>query len=291
MRPIKGKEKALKYYSQTTETKDYVKMYEKGYSKYPANLIRLNIILKRLRKFKINSILDVGCGSCGPMKKLLQEGYKVQGIDFSEKMIEEGGKVLEKSGFSSKLISIGDLEKDSSLPNKKFDSVIALGVFPHILNEKKALSNIRKRLKKGGKAFIEFRNDLFAVYTLNQYSVDFFLNRVVLKKILPKKILRELEEFYSIRFRTHKQIRKDYGKISYDEVLAKFHNPLNIGSELFFPNKFSIDNIHFYHYHALPPIFQSRYPKLFNELSLKLEKPNDWRGYLMASAFVVEATY
>jgi len=50
-----------------------------------------------------------------------------------------------------------------------------------------------------------------------------------------------------------------------------------------------LSDIHFYHYHALPPIFQSKHPQLFRELSLKLENPSDWKGYLMASAYVVEA--
>lgn len=39
---------------------------------------------------------------------------------------------------------MGDVENIKSLPKKKYDAVIALGVFPHILNEKKALVNIKK---------------------------------------------------------------------------------------------------------------------------------------------------
>jgi hypothetical protein len=64
---------------------------------------------------------------------------------------------------------------------------------------------------------------------------------------------------------------------------------LTIEDEIFKPNGFSVNKIHFYHYHALPPIFENKYPGLFQELSLRLEKPNDWKGYLMASAYVVEA--
>ena len=59
--------------------------------------------------------------------------------------------------------------------------------------------------------------------------------------------------------------------------------------EIFNPVGFHVDRIHFYHYHALPPIFEKKNPELFRELSLKMEKPDDWRGYFMASAFVVEA--
>jgi hypothetical protein len=148
---------------------------------------------------------------------------------------------------------------------------------------------MRKRLNKKGLVLIEFRNDLFAAYTLNKYSLDFFLNRVIDLSSLPDYIAEELINFYSERLKVDKPDRKEKGKISYTDILAKFHNPLNIEDELFRPTEFSIVKIHFYHYHALPPIFENKYPKLFRELSLKMEKPNDWRGYLMASAYVVEA--
>lgn len=287
MEQKQGKEKAKDYYDQ--EAKDYIKMYQDGYDQYPANLIRINFIIERLKKNNVRTILDVGCGTCGPMIKLLKDGFDVKGFDFSKDMVERGKKELEKVGYDPELISFADLEDDQNLPHGKFDTIIALGVFPHILHEKKALSNMRKLLNPKGLVFIEFRNDLFAALTLNKYSLDFFLNRVVDMNSLPKDVQDEVIGFYSERLKVDKPVKKEDGKIAYTDILAKFHNPLSIGDELFKPCDFSIVNIHFYHYHALPPIFENKYPKLFRELSLKLEKPNDWRGYLMASAFVIEA--
>src|SRR5207302_4314652 len=120
-----GKEKARQYYNQ--ENKDYLKMYQRNYHEYPANLIRLNIVLRRLKENRIQSVLDAGCGSCGPMRKLLKEGFKVTGFDFSKEMIVEGKKVLKKSGFDPNLIFTADLENWSVIPNRKFDAIIALG--------------------------------------------------------------------------------------------------------------------------------------------------------------------
>ncbi len=282
-----GKEKARKYYDQ--EAKDYVMMYKEGYTKYPANLIRLNFIVERLRKIGVRTVLDVGCGTCAPMIRLLNEGFDVRGCDFSGEMINEGKKELETAGFDPCLISQADLEDDRSLPDEKFDAIMALGVFPHILNEGKALSNMRKRLNKGGRVLIEFRNDLFAAFTLNKYSLDFFLNRVIDLGSLSEDVRQDVVEFYSERLKVDKPEITETGKISYLDILAKFHNPLNIGEEIFKPAGFSIEKIHFYHYHALPPVFENRYPDLFRELSLKMEKTDYWKGYLMASAYVVEA--
>ena len=279
-----------KYYDQDTQIQNYFKMYEKGFETYPVNLLRIKIVEKRLKKFNIKSIFDIGCGSCGAMIRLLKDGYTVQGNDFSEKMIDSGKKNLIKAGYNPNLITVGNIEKPEILPKKKFDAVIALGVFPHLTNDKKTLRKIHKMLKNKGKVFIQFRNDLFSAFTVNQYSYDFFLNQVIEKKNLSRKILKELEKFYAKRFVNTKRIRIGEGKITYDKILAKFHNPLTVESELFTPTKFSVDKIHFYHYHALPPYFQNKYPKLFNKLSLKMEKENDWRGNLMASVFLVEAT-
>ena len=287
MNEQKGKQKAKEYYDQ--EAVDYIKQYQESYEGYPANLIRIKFIIERLKKNNVKTILDVGCGTCGPMIKLLKNGFAVKGFDFSKEMIEQGKKELEKAGYDPELIQFVDLEDESALPNEKFDAIIALGVFPHILDEDKALSNMRKLLNSNGLVFIEFRNDLFAAYTLNKYSLEFFINRVIDLNSLPQDIQDEVINFYSERLKVDKPIKKEDGKIAYTDILAKYRNPLSIGNELFIPCGFFVVDIHFYHYHALPPIFESTYPKMFRELSLKLEKTNDWKGYLMASAYVIEA--
>lgn len=222
-----GKDKAKKYYDQ--EAKDYIQMYREGYKEYPANLIRLNFIVERLKQNRVKTVLDAGCGTCGPMIRLLKEEFKVTGFDFSEEMAKEGRKELEKAGYDPNLIFQADLEDVTTLPNEKVDAIIALGVFPHILNEGKALSNMRKRLNKHGLVFIEFRNDLFAAYTLNKYSLDFFLNRVIDLSPLPEDISEKVINFYSERLKVDKPDRKEKGKIFYTDILAKFHNPLKIG--------------------------------------------------------------
>ena len=284
-----GKELAREYYDQ--ETKNYLQMYEKEYAGYPADLIRFQtIILKRLKNLKVKTVLDAGCGSCWPMRELLKNGFEVKGFDFSEKMIDEGKKVLANSGFDPDLISVGDIEKDSSLPKKRFDSAIALGIFTHLLDQKKALININKRLKSNGKALVQFRNDLFDSFTLNNYSYDFFLHSLIDIGKFPNAIRKDISDFYLKKLVIQNTSKKSTRKVSYNDVLARFSNPLTIEDELFKPCGFRLDKIHFYHYHALPPVFESKYPDLFKKMSISAESPNSWKGYFMASAFVVEAT-
>lgn len=282
-----GKQKARAYYDQ--ESGGYIKQYQEGYDRYPANLIRIKFIIEKLKKNNVRTVLDAGCGTCGPMIQLLREGFDVKGVDFSKEMVEQGKRELEKSGYNPELISTADVEEGSGLPEGTCDAVIALGVFPHIVDERRALLNINTLLNPDGCVFIEFRNELFAAMTLNTYSLDFFLNRVIDVRSFPQDVRDEVIDFYSERFQVDKPIREKDGRIRYEDILAKFRNPLCVERELFEPCNFALRGIHFYHYHALPPVFEKKYPKLFRDMSLRMEKPDDWKGYLMASAYVVEA--
>ena len=279
---------AREYYDQ--EAPEYKKMYEPGYEKYPANLIRLKLIIKRLKQNKSKTILDTGCGTAIPMIKLLKQGFDVNGFDYSKQMVEFGKNELISAKYSSNRIFHADLQKKNTMPNKKFDAILSLGVFPHIKNEKIALRNIKNCLNKKGKTYIEFRNELFATFSLNKYSADFFLNELIDIQEIPTKIKNELIDFYSKRFSIKRPTKQKNGRISYNEILAKFRNPLTIEEELFKPEKMKIDKIHFYHYHAMPPNFQNKYPELFIKLSKKLEKSDSWKGYFLSSAFVVESS-
>jgi len=281
------KERVKQYYNQ--ESSVYMDFYKKTWDEYPEQAIRLNFIIKILKQKKINNIYDVGCGTGGPMIKMLNNKIKAEGGDFAEKMVEEGKEELKKAGYNSNLLNKIDLEDRKTLPKKKYNSALALGVFPHILDQKKGLKNINFLLKKNGSAFISFRNDLFALSTLNEYSLDLFLNRLFNIKVFPKKIQQEVLKFYKDRLKTTVSIKKENGNVLYTSIMARFHNPLTLEEELFKPCGFKITKIHFYHYHALPSFFQKKYKKIYDNESLKLEHTNDWKGYFLASAFVVEA--
>lgn len=283
-----SKEFVEKYYDQ--EAVDYIHMYKENYLEYPANAIRLEMINKRLLESGVKSILDAGCGTCGPMMRFLKEGMSCVGFDFSAEMVDKGKKELEKKGYDPDLIFRADLEKGENLPIEKFDAIVSLGVFPHIHDEKIALENMKKMLNENGKVYIEFRNDLFSTFTFNKYAIDFFLNKVINLEILPDDLKNKVIEFYENKLNANKSEGNNDDKIQYEEIFARFKNPLTITKELFGPTGFEVDDMLFYHYHAVPPIFQDENPELFKELSLKMEDPHDWRGYLMASAFIVEAS-
>ena len=139
---------------------------------------------------------------------LLLEGYEeleqVLDYDFTRARMairaRDGGAnvfgkfELESAKYSSNRVFHADLENNKTMPKRKFDGILALGVFPHIKKEKVALRNIKNCLTKNGKTYIEFRNELFAAFSMNKYSADFFLNELIEleKLIIPSKELFEI---------------------------------------------------------------------------------------------------
>lgn len=105
---------------------------------------------KRLHVFSIMKkfgrrkpkVLDVGCGT-GYLLKELSRYSQAYGLDKSKRSLS----FCSKRGLK-KIYNI-DIERDT-FPNVKFDIITALDVIEHIKDDKKAMINISKSLKKGG---------------------------------------------------------------------------------------------------------------------------------------------
>ena len=50
----------------------------------------------------------------------------------------------------------------------------------------------------------------------------------------------------------------------------------------------SVEGIYFYHFHAFPPVFETFDKDYYRKISWQIENPLDWRGFLLASTFIVD---
>ena len=73
-----------------------------------------------------NKILDLGCGPGRDAKFFVEQGYRVEGIDISQHMID-----LAKSEVPGGTFSVGDLE-DLHFPKESFDAVWASASLLHV---------------------------------------------------------------------------------------------------------------------------------------------------------------
>ena len=126
------RQKADKYYSIVTNSRDY-------YSK----LINENI--------KGKKCLEYGCGTGSYGFGLAKEGADVTGIDISPIAIEVAKEIADKQGLNNQTEFLVMNAEDLKFPDETFDLICGTGIIHH-LNLEKSFSEIKRVLKKNGKA-------------------------------------------------------------------------------------------------------------------------------------------
>lgn len=284
-------------YSTWSET--YFDDYYGDGAGYPP--VHKQIVFDLLRDFGAGNVLDAGCGPATFLRDMVEEGIEPFGFDLTPEMIEEARRVMKEHGVSADNLWLGSVlnGEDFSPPRQgpsKFDAAICFGVLPHIPEEsdEEVIGNLLESVRPGGLVALEARNALFSLFTLNRYSREFFRDNLINEAGLKSRAGGEhaaLEQALSSldeRFRTDLPPLRGgtRGEPGYDEVLSRTHNPFVL-MDLARDTGLADVRVLFYHFHALPPLLQSMVPELFLRESLEMENPTDWRGYFMASAFVL----
>jgi 2-polyprenyl-3-methyl-5-hydroxy-6-metoxy-1,4-benzoquinol methylase len=281
----------------------YFRDYYQSKNAYPP--VHQDLVKRELKAHGAKTLLDAGCGPASMLRGLKFFGTKRYGFDLTPEMVDEAQRVLGRQGVPSNQVWLGSvLDPQSYRPTGaarsfRYDSAICFGVLPHIppAADMEVFTNLRASLKRGGLAMVEARNELFSLFTANRYSHAFMKDRLIradglLKKAGPQKLkiqgaLEAYENFFRMDLPPIRKGKQD--EPGYDEVLSRLHNPLE-AREQFAEAGFKNVRVLFYHYHCLPPMFEASVPDFFRKESLLMENPEDWRGYFMASAFVLAGT-
>lgn len=272
---------------------NYFEKYYKSQNAYPP--IHVKIVKDLLRKYEPNSLLDAGCGPASMLRLLDTSKINTYGFDLTPEMIKEAQKIMKYKGIPSQNLWVGSVLNKSSFKNAEnklnYESVLCFGVLPHVQkkDDKTIIKNLHSSLKRNGIMMIEARNKLFSLFSLNRYSFDFFVNELINFKDLNKnKLMGGAEKDLKKHFKLNlPKIRKgENSKPGYDEILSRTHNPILL-KQMVEDVGFKNVRLLFYHYHCLPPIFEEKNKDAFRRESLRIENPYDWRGYFMASAFII----
>lgn len=139
------------------------------------------------------SILDVGCGPGQKSKYLINKGFSITGIDFSEKMIQLAKEYAPEAKFFVRNI------KEHLNFEESFDGVFAQAVLLHIPKKevKKVMENIIQPLNSGGYFYLAVKelrinNPEEEIVKENDYGYDYerFFSYFRLEEL--KDILLEL---------------------------------------------------------------------------------------------------
>ena len=296
----KSVERIIKQCYSTWGTSYYADYYGAD-APYPP--VHLDLAKRLVAERGVRRLLDAGCGPASMLRHFVEPGREVFGFDLTPEMILEARRVLGELNVAPDRIWEGSVTRRADFVSPQgqanYDGVLCCGVMPHIPEavETDVICNIRDALHPGGYAIVEARNELFSIFTLNRYSHDFYLNRLLPIGELWARAGDEKEGLSAALTEIEAMFRTDLppirrgkeGEPGYDEVLSRTHNPFLL-QQKFLAHGFKDAQLHYYHFHCLPPMVSGRVPRLFRDVSLQMEAdPQDWRGLFMASAFFVVA--
>lgn len=276
---------------------DYYDNYYGAKAPYPP--VHRGIIKRLLSRQRAKVILDAGCGPASFLRELDPKKHDLYGFDLTPEMVREAKRILGAKGipfahiWEGSVLSPASFRAPGKIKKAIFDAAICIGVFPHIHKDadRKVIKNLYNAVKKGGLVIIEARNQLFSLFSQNRYTYQFFINELMQLDAAPTKppsaavkALKDFKKHFRMDLPPMRTGSKD--NPGYDEVLSRTHNPIVL-KEQFIRNGFEDVQLLFYHYHCMPPMFETQAPDFFRKESLAMENPTDWRGYFMASAFLL----
>jgi 2-polyprenyl-3-methyl-5-hydroxy-6-metoxy-1,4-benzoquinol methylase len=263
--------------------------------------VHLDLVRRIVGGLDCKRLLDAGCGPASILRHLVASGRSLYGFDLTPEMVSEARRVMRELGTPSEHIWEGSVlnSTDFTPPGEShadFECTVCCGVLPHIPSsaDTECISNIRASLRPGGHAIVEARNQLFSLFTMNRPSYEFIMGELIRADELVERAGDVREKLVASLESLKEHFRMDLppvrrgkaGEPGYDEVLSRTHNPLTLRSQ-FEAAGFRDVQVLFYHFHPLPPMLASRMPDLFRRESLAMEEPGDWRGYFIASAFLL----
>lgn len=264
-------------------------------AKYPANYFRLQLLLNSFARNNIKRVVEVGVGEGTPLQTLARAGIEVWGFDISQAMVHNARERIKSLGLNESRIALGDIQDPLTYPDMTregpFDGLIAMGVMPHVEKDAFVLQNMRNLLRPGGRAFVEFRNKLFSLFTMNRHTHDFIVNDLLkdVDERLNERTSEELKRLLRMDMPKAREQKEKAHSPSYDATPARFHNPFET-IELFKRNGFNDVRLLWYHYHPTLPWLEDNDRLRFRKEAARLEhEGSGWRGFFLCSAFVVEA--
>src|SRR5712692_793038 len=108
------------------------------------------------------SVLEIGCGRGGLALWLASQEHVPQRIvaaDFSATAVQKGETHARAMGLSGITWSVEDIQA-ISYPDNSFDTVISCETIEHVPDQGRALSELRRVLKPGGRLFLTTPNYL-----------------------------------------------------------------------------------------------------------------------------------
>ena len=136
------------------------------------DLIETPQLFELIGNVKDKEVLDLGCGTGGNDRKLIEKGARsVLGIVLSTKMIEVANKENDLDNIEYKVMSMNDIDKI----NRKFDLVVSSLAIHYIEDYDNLCKKIYNLLNDGGEFIFSCGHPMDSAPILNDYSDNFVI--------------------------------------------------------------------------------------------------------------------
>ena len=128
--------------------------------------------LHEYKNFKDKKVLDVGCGNGYVLSKYATEGAEVFGVDITQASVDLCNKRFGYLGLKGHF-QVADAQA-IPFPDDTFDCVCSMGVLHHVPDTQKAINEIYRVLKPGGRLIVMFYHRNSAKYKLKYRVFSWF---------------------------------------------------------------------------------------------------------------------
>jgi len=260
---------------------------------YPSNYFRLKLVRRILADAGVKSLYEHGVGDATPLVTIAGDGIRVAGNDVSPEMVKFARANMTKHGLDPEAINLLDVQSHDSIDVERekagsFDAVMALGVIPHVEDDRWFVASMDKFLEPGGRLLLQFRNSMFSMFTFNRLTKEFVMDELL--PDVPESVRQIVSADLDQRLAVDKPPKRTRPTgDGYDEILSKFHNPFEL-SEIVKSFGYKDLQFHWYNYHpAYPMLAGSMDPKVYRQAQMDLEGDTSWRGMFLCSAGVIQA--
>jgi len=149
--------------------------------------------IRRVLPQKTERLLDIGCADGYFLKKVADSlpGTKIYGVDVSEKLIRAGKLKYPEINFV-----VADAH-DLPFKNKEFDLVLSTESLEHFLSPPKALAEMKRVIKPGGKIIIELDSGSLLFRFIFSIWVRFLKGKIWRNAHLQSFNIQKLENLFA----------------------------------------------------------------------------------------------
>ena len=177
----------MRKYGEDIDSKESWEEMARGYSDrliseyHRHRLEMINALIPEELYQERKDLFDFGCGDAIHFEQFLRKGARISGVDISGEMIAIAKQRLSQINADPSLVSVGGTSELAHLKTNSLDAILSFNVLAYLTDDEEDLfyKQASRLLKPGGYLIVTHSNELFDMYSLNQYTVQFFARHLV----------------------------------------------------------------------------------------------------------------